>query len=133
MPSSKRPVRSAPASGNTLDALERALAADNDMIETDIWYRAGEIFVRHERRLGPLPLLGDRRMAGHTLGPMSLRLGRRYFLRPDVKPFRLDDLLDAVGGRRRLLLDVKGTYTGRETDAFARTLAKQVLERHAIE
>ena len=133
MPSSKRPVRIAHAYGNTLDALERALAADNDMIETDIWYRAGEIFVRHERRLGPLPLLGDRRMAGHALGPMSLRLGRRYFLRPDVKPFRLDDLLDAIGGRRRLLLDVKGIYTGREAYAFAGTLAAKLRERHAIE
>src|SRR3990172_5712362 len=122
MPSSKRPVRIAHAYGNSLDALERALAADNDMIETDIWYRAGQILVRHERRLGPLPLLGDRRMAGHALGPMSLRLGRRYFLRPDVKPFRLDDLLDAAGGRRRLLLHFKGTYTRREIDTFSRLI-----------
>ena len=133
MVSGKRVVRVAHGYGNTLHAVERALAADNDMIETDVWYRGGEVYVRHERRLGPFPLLGDRLMAGHVVGPLSIRIGKRYFVRPDVGRLRLHDLLDAVGGRRRLLLDVKGTYAAGEAGAFAQALAAQIREREAVE
>ena len=56
------PVRIAHAYGNSRAALRRALAADIDMIEVDIWYRGGDVYARHARRLSPLPLLADKRV-----------------------------------------------------------------------
>ncbi len=123
-----RPVRIAHAYGNNPGLLRRALAADIDVIEADIWYRAGDIWVRHERRLGFLPLLMDKQMAGHRLLPLSLALWRGYYLRPEFPPLKLAGLLRATAGKKRLLLDVKGHYNGRQTAAFASTLAARITE-----
>jgi glycerophosphoryl diester phosphodiesterase len=127
-----RPVRIAHAYGNTRKALRRALASDVDMIEIDIWYRSGRIEIRHERRLNPLPLLIDRRMAGHVPGPLAIPLPNGYYLRPDVHPLLLTEVLKTVRGSRRLLLDVKGSYRGKQIEAFARTLASQVREHKGL-
>ena len=55
------------------------------MIEADVWFRGGKIEVRHERRLGRLPVLADRRRAGRRpIGPWAIPLPRRRYLRLDV-------------------------------------------------
>ena len=45
------------------------------MIEVDMWYRGGDIYIRHERRVRWLPILYDHVMKGHKLGPFALRFG----------------------------------------------------------
>lgn len=104
-----------------------------DVIEADVWYRDGEIDVRHEPRLGPLPLLFDRRMRGHPLPPMSLRAWNNYYVRLDINSLQLDELLDKVGGRRRLLLDVKGEYSASQSSAFAGALFSKVTGHGATD
>jgi len=126
-----RPARIAHAHGNTRQALRRALGADIDMIEADIWYRSGRIEIRHERRLNPLPLLTDRRMRGHEPGPLALPLPHGYYVRPDLCPLQLTEVLETVRGSRQLLLDVKGRYRGDQRQAFVRTLVSRIREQKA--
>src|SRR5437867_3697914 len=114
-------LRIAHAYGSSRDALQLALAAPVDIIEADIWYRAADIWVRHERRLGPLPMLADR---GRPSGRFVIPLPNRYYLRPDINPMPLGELLEAVAGKKRLLLDVKARKG--EVDAFAGAIAQQV-------
>ncbi len=125
---SSRPLRIAHAYGNTRDRLRAALAAPIDVIEVDAWYRAGEVWVRHEHRLGPLPLLVDKRMRGHSLPPLSLPLGRHLYMRLDIDRLKLDEILDTVAGAKGLLVDVKGSYRGRRNFEFAQTLVRKIRE-----
>ncbi len=125
------PVRIAHAYGNNLRSLRAAMAASIDVIEADIWFRSDDIFVRHEPRLGPLPLLLDRRMRGHPRPPMSLPLSSGYYVRPDTNRLRLGELLDTVRGKRKMLLDVKGNYSKGEVEGFVRTLARELSEHGA--
>jgi glycerophosphoryl diester phosphodiesterase len=127
----RRPDRIAHAYGNSREAMARALDSGAGMIEADIWYRAGQVYVRHERRLGCLPFVADKTMRSHPPGRFSLRLGGRYYIRPDLKPRRLEDLLDETGDRAGLLLDTKGHYRPGERVNFALELANQVRERRA--
>jgi glycerophosphoryl diester phosphodiesterase len=104
----QRPLLIAHAYGNRRHLLLAALAAGVDMVEVDGWCRGGRLWARHERRLGPLPLLFDwRRHARHGLGPWALPLGRAY-LRLDLRPLPLEEVAAMTRGRCRLLLDVKG-------------------------
>jgi len=104
-----------------------------DLIETDVWYRAGKVWVRHEARMRPFPLLVDKRMRRHSLPPWSLPLGRRWYIRLDINRLRLDEVLETVAGVRRLLVDVKGWYRGRENQEFASALVQAVREHGAEE
>jgi glycerophosphoryl diester phosphodiesterase len=127
------PLRIAHAYGNTRERLKTALEADVDIIEADVWYRGGEIWVRHERRVDPLPLLVDKRMRGHSLPPLSLPLGRRWYLRLDFNRLKLDELLSTVAGGKGLLLDVKGYYRGHGNLEFAQALVRKIYEYGAAE
>src|SRR5207249_6503596 len=89
------------------------------MIEADVWYRAGKVWVRHEARMRPFPLLVDRRMRGHSLPPWSLALGRRWYIRLDVNRLSLDEVLETLTGAKGVLIDVKGSYRGQENQEFA--------------
>lgn len=120
------PARIAHAYGNRRETLQRALAAPIDMIEADVWFRAGRIWVHHERRMGPLRLLLDRRTAGHPSGPYVLPIWPRYYIRLDINPLPLSELLEITRGKRRLLLDVKGRPDDAKNDAFAAALARQL-------
>ncbi len=129
MNSDRPPVLIAHAYGNRRDELQQALAAPIDMIEADVWYRGGKLWVRHERRLGPLPLLMDSRMRAHPPGPLAIPIWPRYFMRPDVNPLSLPELLESARGRRVLLLDVKGSYDAAGDTAFAAALSRQVAQQ----
>jgi glycerophosphoryl diester phosphodiesterase len=123
------PLRIAHAYGNRRDRIEAAATADIDFLEADLWYRAGELWVRHERRLGFLPLLCDRRPQGvDSVGPCALTVFPRYYVRLDVNPLRLRELLERTQGRRGLLLDLKGGYRGDGARAYAQTLARILLQ-----
>jgi glycerophosphoryl diester phosphodiesterase len=116
-------VRIAHAYGNSRSSLAKALSAEIDMIEVDCWYRAGKIYIHHERRLNPFPLLYDRQMKGHAPGPFAVRIGG-WYLRPDIATIRLDELLGSVRGRKHILLDIKGNYSGRRVRDYARALER---------
>jgi hypothetical protein len=126
-------VRIAHAYGNNRRALETALAADVDMIEADMWYRAGRIEIRHERRWSWLPVLGDRRgRALHAMGRFVLPLWSNYFVRPDIGTMGLDELLERSAGRKRLLLDIKARKRD-ESAAFAAKISETVDRHNARE
>ncbi|MEE8369783.1 MAG: glycerophosphodiester phosphodiesterase [Dehalococcoidia bacterium] len=129
MNSGKPPLRIAHAFGNHREEIRRALSAPLDMIEADIWLRGDRAWVRHERRLGPTPLLADRRMPGHTAGRLALPIWPRYYIRPDLDPLSLDELLDSVGGRRRLLLDIKGDDRPVVDEGAVAGLARRLTSR----
>ncbi len=132
MNSGDPPVRIAHAFGNHRDTLRQALATDVDMIEVDVWFRAGRIEVRHERRLGRVPLLLDRRRRGVPTGAWSLPLPRRGYVRLDLNPFRLAELLEETTGQKRLLVDVKSTDPTTAT-AFAAELVREFQNAEAEE
>ncbi len=119
------PVAIAHAYGNRRASIAEALTAGVDVIETDACYRAGELWVRHERRLGPLPLLYDRRPRGvRRIGPWALPFPLRYYLRLDIRPLTLVEVLERTKGHSRTLVDVKGRYSRDDTGAYARHLAQ---------
>jgi glycerophosphoryl diester phosphodiesterase len=107
------------------------MASAADMVEADVWYGAGKVWVRHEPRPGPLPLLVDKRMRGHSLPPWSLPLGRRWYLRLDIDRLSLDEVLETLGGAKGLLVDVKGSYPGHENRRFAAALVRTLREHGA--
>lgn len=126
------PVRIAHAYGNTRRAIDIALNAEVDMIEADLWYRRGRIFIHHDRYLAPFPLLADHKMPRHPRPPWSLPLPRGYYVRPDVGILTLEALLDRTAGRRRLLLDVKGDEDEEYARGFARRLASDIHGADAV-
>ena len=126
------PLLIAHAYGNTRARLQTAVATPVDAIELDLWYNAGRLCVRHERRLDPLPILVDKRMRGHLLPPLSLPLGKRWYVRLDANGLKLDEVLLRVAGSKRLLLDLKGSYHAQQTLEFAQTLVRAIRE-HAAE
>ena len=126
-----RPVRIAHAYGNSREGLRRALDADVDMIEVDLWFRGGDLRVHHARRLTPLPIFVDRKTPMHPLPPYAVRVWKGYYAWPDIKTLTLGELLETTNGRKRLLLDVKGNYPSRGGDAFASAIAKEVRAHDA--
>jgi len=117
-----RPLAIAHAYGNRRDLVARALQAGVDMLEADVWLYGGRFWARHERRLGPLPLLADRRRyAAHGLGPWALPLGP-FYLRLDVSPLPMEEVVAAVAGRALLLWDAKGNHSPAQARRYARHL-----------
>ena len=129
-----RPLRIAHAFGNRRDRIEQAIAANVDFIEADLWYRAGDIWVRHERRLGCLPLLYDRKPQGmNSVGPWSLTVFPNHYVRLDVRPLRLAELLAATRGKRRLLLDLKDEYSPGRARVYAAALSSVLREAGSVQ
>jgi glycerophosphoryl diester phosphodiesterase len=121
------PLRIAHGYGNSRRTLTLALEGPVDYVEADVWYQDGRLAVRHERKLGPLPLLFDERHKGHVghgPGRYGLSLGR-WYLKLQIGPLYLEDVLTLARGRRRILVDVKWNPGGRQS-AFARALAQTV-------
>jgi len=120
-------VRIAHGYGDSRRYLALALEGPVDYIEADVWFQNGRVAVRHERRLGPLPILFDERHEGHMghgPGPYGLRLAR-WYLKLQLRTLYLEDVLALARGRRRILVDVKWSPGGRQS-AFARALAQTV-------
>jgi glycerophosphoryl diester phosphodiesterase len=86
-------IRCAHGAGNSRRTLQLALDAGVDWIEVDVWYADGRLHARHERAVWRLPLLYDK---WHVQ------------LRPTL--ISLPDLLDAVGDRAQVFVDVKGAH-----------------------
>jgi len=112
---------------NTLRAIERGIACGADMIEIDIHQTAdGAVVVCHDPTV-------DRTTDGHgTIADMTLRQIRSLHITDadgkttDLRIPTLDEVLELVDGRARLLVEIKrpkGAYAGLEQrmlDAFRR-------------
>lgn len=84
-------------SGNTLDGLRAALDAGVDLVEADVHAYRGRLEVRHLKSMGGLPYLWDRGVLMH----------RREYQRVE-----LAELISALGGDARLMIDLKGVHPG---------------------
>lgn len=98
---------------NSLQAIQRSLALGVDAIEIDVWQLHGELFVTHDRALG-------RQIAGSGL-LQSKSLDELQQLRlSNGEPLpRLYDVLDAIGDRTALNIEIKGANSA---DTVIRTL-----------
>ena len=113
--------------GNSRRYLALALEGPVDYVEADVWYQGDRVAVRHERRLGPLPILFDEKHKdhiGHGPGRYGLSLGR-WYVKLQIRTLYLEDILALARGQRPLLVDVKWSPGGRQS-AFARALAQTV-------
>jgi glycerophosphoryl diester phosphodiesterase len=121
------PLRIAHCFGNSRRRLARALQGPVDLIETDVWLEGGGIAVRHERKLGCLPLLLDEHpeyRGSRGPGRFGISLGK-WYLKLQTTRLSLEEVLTRAKGKRRLLVDVKTRVRERE-EAYARALVKCV-------
>ncbi len=129
---SNGPVRIAHGFGNSQRRLSRALIGPVDLIETDVWFQDGKMTVRHERKLGPLPILIDEKSSLGLKSEHRLRLPLwRWYVALQRNPLALQEVLAKAKDKRGLLLDLKGKYGDRE-EALAQALA-EMLERMGME
>jgi len=125
-------VRIAHGFGNSRRRWARALSGAVDLIETDVRFQDGKMVVRHERKLGPLPVLIDEKTSLHIGSEHGWRLLLwRWFIALQRNPLALQEVLAEAKDKRGLLLDLKGQYGDRE-EALAQTLA-EMLERMDME
>lgn len=82
------------AAGNYRETLPLARLPEVDAIEADVWLRSGDVFVNHARPLGPIP---------YTIGSDGLR-------RNDEDRVNVAELLAAVDGCARLVLDLRSWF-----------------------
>ena len=82
-------------SGNSLDGMRTALDAGVDLVEADVHAYRGRLEVRHLKSMGGLPYLWDR-------GELVRRSA--------YEPVELAELVSALGGDARLMIDLKGVH-----------------------
>jgi glycerophosphoryl diester phosphodiesterase len=129
---SNGPVRIAHGFGNSRRRLSRALIGPVDLVETDIRFQDDKMVVRHERKLGPLPILIDEKSSLGLKSEHRLRLPLwRWYMALQRNPLALQEVLAKAKDKRGLLLDLKGKYGDRE-EALAQALA-EMLERMGME
>ena len=121
-------VRIAHGFGNGRRRLLRALIGPVDLVETDVRFQGGKMVVRHERKLGTLPVLVDEKACLNIKSDHRCRLHLwRWYIALEGNPLALQEVLAKVKDKRGLLLDLKGEYGARE-EALAQALA-ETLER----
>lgn len=85
------PALIAHAAGNDIADARAALADGADFVEVDIWFRNHDFEARHERRMGPVPLLFE-----------------KWYLRfAPASPFTLERLMEGLDGEGGIFLDFK--------------------------
>ena len=125
-------MRIAHGFGNSRRRLARALSGPVDLIETDVRFQGGKMVVRHERKLGPLPVLIEERTSLQIGSEHGWRLPLwRWFIALQRNPLVLQEVLAEAKDKRGLLLDLKGECGDRE-EALAQALA-EMLERMGME
>lgn len=117
-------LRIAHGYGNSREWIRQALRIEPSAIESDLWYKDGQIFLRHERRAPLVPILYDQRPDRRKVdGRFVVPLGP-WYIRPDLDPLTLDGMLEEMGNRCGLFLDFKGNYNDATGHEFVkRTLA----------
>lgn len=98
--------------GNDRVLLRRAVEAQVDFVEADVWPRGDGIVAHHERRIVPLPILFE-----------------KWYLKLDFRPVWLEEIADAaIRSGVRVYADVK--LGGRE---FVKRVVDALRRGHAIE
>jgi glycerophosphoryl diester phosphodiesterase len=129
---SNGPVRIAHGFGNSRRRLSRALIGPVDLVETDVRFQDSKMAIRHERKMGPLPILIDEKSSLHIKSAHRVRLPLwRWFIALQGKPLFLPEVLAKAKDKRGLLLDLKGEYGDRE-ETLAQALA-EMLRRMGME
>lgn len=120
-------LRIAHAAGNRAHWTAAALDAGADYVEADLRWWHGRVWVRHEHRLGPLPLLYNVRVSpSHRRGPLGLSLGPLW-LRADTNRRTLGRLLEQAARRAGLMLDFKAErLPAAERERFVRAVLVQI-------
>ena len=113
--------------GNRRARIDLALASGVPMIELDLRWWGGQVWVRHERRMRFLPVLYNHRLRGiHRDGPYAFPVGRLW-LRLDLKKIRFRDVLERVAGQAGLLIDLKAdSYSRSEARGFVATVLTEL-------
>ena len=88
----ERPLAIAHRAGNSLCGLRTAQGLGVDIVEADLHLFHGEVEVRHEKTIGPIPVFWE----------------RWRLIRPLTPRMRLQDLLTAVAPSTHLMFDLKG-------------------------
>jgi glycerophosphoryl diester phosphodiesterase len=83
-------LRVAHSAANYRQSLRLALDAGVDLIEADVWPRWNRVVARHERGVIALPLIFD-----------------KWYVRPEIRPITLPEIVETVGDRAGLYLDLK--------------------------
>jgi glycerophosphoryl diester phosphodiesterase len=99
------PLVIAHAAGNGIASAQVALDAGADFVEVDIWFRNSSFEARHERRMGPIPLLFE----------------KWYLSLAPATPFTLQRLVTGLDGRGGIFLDFK-TSQKETADQVARVI-----------
>jgi glycerophosphoryl diester phosphodiesterase len=98
-PAPGRPLLIAHRAGNDLDALRAAAALPEvDMVETDVHLFRNRLEIRHMKTIGPINILWDRK-PWRVANPFAPRL-------------LLEQVLEALGNRAEIMLDLKGRQPG---------------------
>ena len=123
----RRPPGIAHAFGDRRARIEAALSAGATMIEADLRFWQGQVWVRHERRMRFLPLLYNYRLGGvHREGPFAASIGSLW-LRLDVRRMTFPELLKRTAGQAGLLLDLKkDRYTRSTARGFVATVLAEI-------
>lgn len=96
MTAGRAPMRTvAHRRGNTVAGLREALDLGVDLVECDVHAYRGRLEVRHLRSMGGLPYLWDR---------------DEVVRRRSHRPIELGELVAALGGDHRLMIDLKGVH-----------------------
>jgi glycerophosphoryl diester phosphodiesterase len=112
------------AYGDRRARIEAALTSGVPVIEVDVRWSNGRVWVRHEHRLGFLPILYNHGLRGiHREGPFAFSLGSLWF-RLDVRKLPFREVLDRVSGHTGLLVDLKAARYSR---SIARGFVATVL------
>lgn len=104
---------------NTLGAFAHSLTLGVDAIELDVWQIDGQLLVTHDRRLGKL-MPGQGRLLDHSFAHL-----RELRLPCGSQMPTLDEVLDLVGDRALLNIELKGPHC---VDAVAATLTARVRD-----
>ena len=108
-------MRVAHSAANYRALMRQAVAAGADLIEADVWPRWNHVVARHERGVVAIPLVFD-----------------KWYVRPEIRPITLQEIIDTVGPAQGLYLDLKSDNR-RHLSHIAEIIAQRgVTERTAI-
>jgi len=85
------PAVIAHAAGNNAATVDLAVEGRADYVEVDVWFRRAGFEIRHERRLGRVPVLYE----------------KWYLAKAPASPFTLLNLFEQLSGKAGVFLDLK--------------------------
>jgi glycerophosphoryl diester phosphodiesterase len=121
------------AYGDRRHRMEAALTSGVPMIEVDVRWSGGRVWVRHEHRMPHLPLLYNNRLRGiHREGPFGFSVGPLW-LRLDVRKLSFRQVLRQVSGHVGLMVDLKAArYSRSVARGFVATVLTEIEDTRFV-